>query len=69
MKGTFMSIKKKLTAAAVVGLGVAGQAMAALPADINTAVESAKTDIASAGALVIGVVVAISVWKWIRRVF
>lgn len=69
MKGHFMSMKQKATALVVLGLGVAGQAMAALPTDVTTAVTDAKTDIASAGALVLTVVIALATWRWIGRAF
>jgi hypothetical protein len=54
----------KLAALALVA--AAGSANAAI--DIATEVTAAKTDIASAGGLIIGVIVAIAVFSWIRRV-
>lgn len=44
-------------------------ASAALPADVATKMGEAITDIGTAGALVIGVIIAIKVIKWIIRVF
>lgn len=44
-------------------------ASAALPADVATTMGEAVTDIATAGALVIGVILAIKVVKWVIRVF
>lgn len=55
------------TAVAALSLALAsGVASAAV--DISSEVGSAKTDIGTAGALVIGVVVAVAVFSWIRRV-
>lgn len=53
-------------ALAVAAFAVASSASAAI--DITTEVTAAKTDIATAGAAIIGVVVAIAVIAWIRRV-
>lgn len=36
--------------------------------DITAAVTAAKADIATAGALIIGVVVAVAAFSWVRRV-
>jgi hypothetical protein len=36
--------------------------------DISAAVTAAKTDITTAGGLIIGVVVAVAAFSWIRRV-
>ena len=44
----------------------AGASQAAV--DISAEVTAAKADIATAGALVLGVVVAAAVFNWIRRV-
>lgn len=44
----------------------AGVSQAAV--DISAEVTAAKTDIATAGALIIGVVVSVAVFSWIRRV-
>jgi len=46
---------------------VASQAMAA-DVDISAAVTSATTDIKTAGGLIVGVVVAVAAFTWIRRV-
>lgn len=53
----------------LLGLGLVAAAGASHAAiDIATETAAAKTDIASAGGLIIGVVVAIAVISWIRRV-
>lgn len=59
--------KNLIRKAAAVGLaGVAGASQAAI--DISAEVTAAKTDIATAGGLIIGVVVAVAAIAWIRRV-
>lgn len=47
---------------------VASHAMAAGDVDISAAVTGATTDIKTAGGLIIGVVVAVAAFSWIRRV-
>lgn len=42
---------------------------AALPTEVSTAIGAAVTDIAAAGALIMGVIIAIKVVKWVIRVF
>ena len=51
---------------ALVALASAGVASAAI--DIAADTTAAKTDISTAGALIIGVVVAVAAIGWIRRV-
>lgn len=55
---------KALAAVALMGAASASQAAV----DISAAVTEAKTDIGTAGGLIIGVVVAIAAFTWIRRV-
>jgi hypothetical protein len=52
----------------VVASLVAAAAARADAIDISAAVTAAKTDIGTAGALIIGVVVAVAAFTWIRRV-
>lgn len=60
-------MKTKLKYLAALALAsAAGVSQAAV--DISAEVTTAKTDIATAGALIIGVVVSIAVFSWIRRV-
>lgn len=60
-------MKRNLQKLAALGLvAMAGAANAAV--DISAETAAAKTDIATAGGLIIGVVVAIAVIAWIRRV-
>lgn len=44
-------------------------AMAALPETVTTAISGAETDIATAGGLILAVIIGIKVFKWIQRVF
>lgn len=57
----------KLKALAAIALASAATASQAA-IDISAEVTSAKTDIATAGGLIIGVVVAVAAIAWIRRV-
>ncbi|WP_312513684.1 major capsid protein [Stutzerimonas nitrititolerans] len=55
-----------------VGLGsvaflAAGSAFAALDPDISSALEAAKTDGVAVAGLVLGVIIAIAAFKYIRR--
>ena len=54
----------KLAALALMGAAAASHAAV----DIAAPVAEAKTDIGAAGGLVIGVVVAVATFAWIRRV-
>lgn len=54
-------------AALVVAL-VAASSVASAAIDISTEAGAAKTEVNTAGALIIGVMVAIAVIAWIRRV-
>lgn len=62
-----MNMKNQLKAlAATAAMAATGAASAAV--DISAAVTEAKGDIGTAGGLIIGVVVAIAAFAWIRRV-
>lgn len=58
------NVALKLAAIPAFVMATAGTAMAALPTEVETAVESAKTDMLSAVGLVIGAMVA--VWGLLR---
>jgi len=58
---------KRVAAAGSLALVGLNAAMAA-PVDISAATTSATTDVQAAGALIIGVVVAVAAISWIRRV-
>jgi len=60
-----MKFNTKAVFAALV-MAMAASANAAV--DISTEVAAAKTDIQTNGALIIGVIVAIAVIAWIRRI-
>ena len=42
-------------------------ANAAVPADVTTAITAAVTDVGTVGAAILGVIVAIMAFKWLRR--
>jgi len=44
-------------------------AFAALPEAVTTAISGAEADIATAGGLILAVIIGIKVFKWIQRVF
>lgn len=60
------AIQRGLVAAGVLA-GVAGSALADVPAGVLTSLTEASTDIATLGAAVFAVIVGIAVWKWFRR--
>jgi alkylhydroperoxidase family enzyme len=62
-----VSLFFKRAAAAVAATAVAASSHAQA-VDISAAVTAAKTDIGVAGGLIIGVVVAVAAFSWIRRV-
>ena len=49
-------------------IAFAGQAMAAVPAEVTTELATAKTDAVAVGGIVLGVIVAIFALQLIRRV-
>lgn len=59
---------KKAAVAAVGVAAMAASSFASAAIDISAETTAAKTDIATAGGLIIGVVVSIAVIGWIRRV-
>lgn len=60
--------KKGFFRGSLVAVGVALSSVASAAVDISAETAAAKTDIASAGTLIIGVVVAIAVFAWLRKV-
>lgn len=52
----------------VAAVGVAAVSASAFALDISAETTSAKADIATAGGLIVGVVVAVAAIAWIRRV-
>lgn len=47
----------------------AASARAALPQAVTDAISGAEADIATAGGLILAVIIGIKVFKWIQRVF
>ncbi|MFG8300109.1 major capsid protein [Pseudomonas aeruginosa] len=63
-------MKKMMVRGGVVlgSLGLlAGQAMAAVPAEVTSALNDAKADGVAIGGVVLGVIIAIAAFKYIRR--
>lgn len=63
----FQTFKSKAKYAALVPMLAIGNAMAALPAEVNTAMSDAKTDAVSLAMLGLLIVIAIAAVKYIRR--
>lgn len=61
------AIKRTTAAVAVISVGAVTNVYAALPAGVETAIESAGTDAALVGGLVLVVLVGIMAFKWIRK--
>ncbi|MEB2331748.1 MAG: major capsid protein [Nitrosomonas sp.] len=64
-----MKFIKQLGALLVSFFAVTGVAHAALPEAVTDAITTANTDIATAGGLILAVIIGIKVFKWIQRVF
>lgn len=67
-KGNVKKVSARLALVPAAVLASLGTAHAALPEDVTTAITAAKTDIGEAGALGIGVFLAIMIFIWLRRV-
>jgi hypothetical protein len=63
----FKVMKRTLGLSAVVGLATIQQAHAALPEGVTEALETAKTDGVTVAGIVLGVIIAIAAFKFIRR--
>lgn len=61
------TLRRSLGATAALGLLTVQQANAALPAGVNEALEAAKTDGVEVAGIVLGVIIAIAAFKFIRR--
>jgi hypothetical protein len=69
-KGGSLLLSRKLIMKKTLGVvltGAAVSAQAAVPESVTTAIGTAVTDIGTIGALILGVVVAIAGFAWIRR--
>jgi len=64
MNSKFKSVVKR----AAVGVALVVSSASAFAIDISAEVTAAKTDIATIGALILGVVVAVAAVGWVRRV-
>ncbi len=58
---------RKVAAGSVIALGAVGTAMAEVPADATAALNEAKADGVTIGGIVLGVIIAIAAFKYIRR--
>lgn len=61
------SITKNLAVVGAAVLGLSFNAMAAVPESVTTGLAESKTDALAVGALVIGIVIAIAGFKYIKR--
>ena len=65
---TIKNVKAKIQAVTgVSSMALAGGAMAAVPADVTTALTTAGTDVGTVGAAVLVVIVAIVAFKLLRK--
>ena len=62
-----MKLSKKIAYAAGLATVYVGNAMAALPAEFETEVETAKEDLTTIGGIVLLVVLVVAGIKWLRR--
>jgi phage tail sheath gpL-like len=60
----FMFLAQKRVLLPLLGLAAASPSFAAID---TTAIEAAATDVGVIGLAVFGIMVAIAVWKWVRR--
>lgn len=60
--------KSQIFALLVTFFAMVSSAHADLPETVTTAITGANTDIATAGGLILAVIVGIKVFKWIQRV-
>lgn len=63
----FKVLKRAIGASAVSGLLLVQQAHAALPTGVTDALDDAKTDGVTVAGIVLGVIIAIAAFKFIRR--
>lgn len=67
MFNTVREYGRKVAAGSAIALGAVGTAMAEVPADATTALNDAKADGVAIGGIVLGVIIAIAAFKYIRR--
>jgi len=63
----FKKVGGLLTAGAAMLVAGAGTALAAVPADVTTALTDAKSDATTVAGVVIGIIVAIAAFLYMRR--
>jgi len=63
----FKTLRRSLGAAAAVGLLTVQQAQAALPAGVTDALDGAKVDGVEIAGIVLGIIIAIAAFKYLRR--
>ena len=63
----FQSFKEKAKYAALVPMVAVGNAMAALPASVQTDLDAVKADVATIGAAILLIVIAILAFKMLRK--
>lgn len=61
------TFRRSLAAVSATGLMLAQQAYAALPADAETALSDAQADGIKVAGIVLGIIIAIAAFKYIRR--
>ncbi|OEC35176.1 Bacteriophage coat protein B [Pseudomonas cuatrocienegasensis] len=61
------TLRRSLGAVAATGLMVAQQAQAAIPTEAQAALDAAKEDGPAIAAIVLGIIIAIAAFKYIRR--
>ncbi|MDD2546603.1 MAG: major capsid protein [Burkholderiaceae bacterium] len=63
----FLTVRNAAASVVALPLLLAGQAHAALPEGVSTALDSAKGDAAMVGGLVLVIIIGIAAFKFIRR--
>lgn len=62
-----MLMKKLLVSAGAVSAFASASAFAAVPASVTTGIADAVTDVGVIGALILGIVIAIAGFAWLRK--
>lgn len=64
---TVRKFGRQVVAGSAIAMGFAASAFAALPEEATTGMDNAKADGMALGGLVLGVIIAIAAFKYIRR--
>lgn len=67
MMNTVRKYGRKVAAGSAIALGAVGTAMAEVPAEATASLNDAKADGVTIGGIVLGVIIAIAAFKYIRR--